>query len=102
MSARRFSVSGLSTEPPWTLRFQSPEAVQTPFVSRLSLWGFRFACSTRITQKAPGSGDRHAGQRPVIPKLRSTSKPPSDRAVAVSRKAGGGGQRDKHHCQKSS
>src|SRR5690349_8746817 len=63
MSARRFSVSGLSTEPPWTLRFQSPEAVQTPFVSRLSLWGLQVRL---LNQDYPeGSWKRRPPRRPT-------------------------------------
>src|SRR5262245_46462233 len=55
-----------------------------------------------LFRDSPGSGDSHAGNRPVIPKLRSTSKPPSDRARRLSLKPEGRGQLAKRPCQKSS
>ena len=87
-------VQGFVTEPPWTLRFLSPEAMPSEFASprnqhaglqRLSCW----ATLQSQLASSPGSQslqiwsrrpDGHAGRRPFIPKLRSTSKPPSERA----------------------
>ena len=79
----RFRAQGFS-EPPWTLRFHAPEAMHVPFASPRSepLPGtkpqnrFTAAAGLLISR----CKTRHADHRPFIPKLRTSSKPPSERA----------------------
>ena len=74
-------------EDPGPSGFTTPEAVHAKFVSprrprRCDLPCPRLACLTGFL--SPRHLARRADVRPAIPKLRSTSKPPSDRAQAVS------------------